>query len=80
MNKIAVVNSMAIFIEKAIDTARSYSWREFFFTEQEPIKKFLKFILKQTDQGPVTRKSRELFEPEKPVVKLQSACFEKLIF
>ena len=29
---------------------------------------------------PVSRKSRELFGPEKPVVKLQSACFEKLIF
>ena len=32
------------------------------------------------DQGPVSRKSRELFGPEKLVVKLQSACFEKLIF
>jgi len=31
-------------------------------------------------QGPVSRKSRELFGPEKLVVKLQSACFEKLIF
>ena len=31
-------------------------------------------------QGPVSRKSRELFGPEKVVVKLQSACFEKLIF
>ena len=30
--------------------------------------------------GPVSRKSRELFGPEKLVVKLQSACFEKLIF
>ena len=30
--------------------------------------------------GPVSRKSRERFGPEKPVVKLQSACFEKLIF
>ena len=28
----------------------------------------------------VSRKSRELFGPEKPVVKLQSPCFEKLIF
>ena len=38
------------------------------------------------DQGPekalgfVSRKSRELFGPEKPVVKLQPACFERLIF
>ena len=31
-------------------------------------------------QGPVSRKSRELFGPEKLVVKLQSACFEKMIF
>ena len=30
--------------------------------------------------GPVSRKSRELFGPEKLAVKLQSACFEKLIF
>ena len=30
--------------------------------------------------GPVSRQSRELFGPEKLVVKLQSACFEKLIF
>ena len=33
-----------------------------------------------SEQGPVSRKSRELFGPEKQVVKLQSACFEKLIF
>ena len=32
------------------------------------------------DLGPVSRKSRELFRPEKLVVKLQSACFEKMIF
>ena len=32
------------------------------------------------DQGPVSRTSRELFGPEKLVVKLQSARFEKLIF
>ena len=32
------------------------------------------------DQGPVSRKSRELFGPEMLVVKLQSARFEKLIF
>ena len=31
-------------------------------------------------QGPVSRNSRELFGPEKLAVKLQSACFEKLIF
>ena len=31
-------------------------------------------------QGPVSRNSRELFGPEKLVVKLQSACLEKLIF
>ena len=30
--------------------------------------------------GPVFRKSREHFRPEKPVVELQSDCFEKLIF
>ena len=30
--------------------------------------------------GPVSRKSRELFGLEKPVVKLQSAHFEKVIF
>ena len=30
--------------------------------------------------GPVSRKSRELFRPEKLVVKLQSTCFEELIF
>ena len=32
------------------------------------------------EQGPVSRTSRELFGPEKLVVKLQSARFEKLIF
>ena len=31
------------------------------------------------NQGPVSRKSRELFGPEKLVIKLQSARFEKLI-
>ena len=35
---------------------------------------------KDTGQGPVSRKSRELFGPEKLVVKRQSACFEKMIF
>ena len=29
--------------------------------------------------GPVSRNSRELFGPEKPVIKLQSTYFEKLI-
>ena len=29
---------------------------------------------------PVSRKSRERFGSEKPVVKLQSACFGKMIF
>ena len=33
-----------------------------------------------SQQGPVSRKSRELFGSEKPVVNLQSACFENLIF
>lgn len=33
-----------------------------------------------THQGPVSRKSREFYGPEKPVVELQSACFQKLIF
>ena len=37
-------------------------------------------ILSREDQGPVSRKSQERFGPEKPVIKLQSACFEKLIF
>ena len=36
--------------------------------------------LNHSVQGPVSRKSRELFGPEKLVVKLQSACFEKMIF
>ena len=30
--------------------------------------------------GRVSRKSRELFGPEKPVVKMQPACFKELIF
>ena len=30
--------------------------------------------------GPVSRKFQVLFGPETPVVKLQSICFEKLIF
>ena len=38
------------------------------------------FVLFDPVLGPVSRKSRELFGPEKLVVKLQSACFEKLIF
>ena len=35
---------------------------------------------KKERQGLVSRKSRELLGPEKAVVKLHSACFEKLIF
>ena len=30
--------------------------------------------------GRDSQKSRQFFRPEKPVVKLQSTCFEKLIF
>ena len=30
--------------------------------------------------GPVSRESRKLFGPEKQVVKVQCACFEKLIY
>lgn len=30
--------------------------------------------------GPVSQKSQEPFAPEKPTVKLQSACLEKLTF
>ena len=32
------------------------------------------------DQGPVSRKSQKLFGPEKPSVKLPTACFGKPIF
>ena len=38
------------------------------------------FSLEPSVQGPVSRTSRELFGPEKLVIKLQSARFEKLIF
>ena len=38
------------------------------------------FCFPSADQGPVSRTSRELFGPEKLVVKLQSARFEKLNF
>ena len=31
-------------------------------------------------QGSVSRESQELFGPERQLIKLQSACFEKLIF
>ena len=41
---------------------------------------FMDDVLSRVDLSPASRKSRELFRPEKPVVKLQSACFEKLIF
>ena len=36
--------------------------------------------MNETFLGPISRKSPDLFGPEKLVVKLQSACFEKLIF
>ena len=36
--------------------------------------------LSSTELGPVSRKSREFFGPEKPVVKLQSSCFKNLTF
>ena len=36
--------------------------------------------LRERGLGPVSRKSLGLFGSEKLVVKLQSACFEKLIF
>ena len=39
-----------------------------------------RYVDQHNDQGPVSRTSRELFGPEKLVVKLQSARFEKLIF
>ena len=35
---------------------------------------------KASDLGPVSRKSRELFGPEKPVVKLRPAYSVKLVF
>ena len=41
---------------------------------------FMDDILSRVDQGPFSRTFLELFGLEKPVVKLQSACFEKLIF
>ena len=37
-------------------------------------------IWESMHQRPVSRKSRKLFAPEKPMVKLQPVCFEKLIF
>ena len=33
-----------------------------------------------SDQGPVSRKSQKLFGPEKPFVKLPTACFGKPVF
>ncbi|XP_068757526.1 uncharacterized protein [Montipora capricornis] len=42
-------------------------------------KRWLEHFEDLLNQGPVSGKSRELFGPEKPVVKLQSAHFEKLI-
>ena len=41
---------------------------------------FSNFPSSLLDQKPVSRKFRGLFGPEKLVVKLQSACFEELIF
>ena len=41
---------------------------------------FMDDILSRVDQGPVSRKSVELFRTEKPVVRLQSACSEKPMF
>ena len=35
--------------------------------------------LLEYNQGPISRKFQEFFMPEKPAVKLQSTCFEKLI-
>ena len=40
----------------------------------------LTFLSNFEHLGPVSRKSRELFGPEKPVVKLQPAYSEKLVF
>ena len=37
-------------------------------------------ILLLTDQGPVSRTSRELFGPEKPFIKLRPAYSVKLVF
>ena len=34
----------------------------------------------RNDQGPVSRKSRRLFGPEKPFVELPTACFGEPIF
>ena len=42
--------------------------------------RFLRANAPSSLQGTVSRKCRELFGPEKLAVKLQSACFEKLIF
>ena len=46
-----------------------------------PVGSFYSFIDNNIYQlEPVSQKSRELFGPEKPVVKLQSSCFGNLIF
>ena len=37
-------------------------------------------LLIKHSQGPVSRKSRKLFGPEKPFVKLATACFGKPFF
>ena len=59
----------------------------YFYQENLPIKKHLSIaktskLIKRPSEllpGPVSRKSRELFGPEKPVIKLKCACLEKLI-
>ena len=40
----------------------------------------IEYLLDISDQGPVSRKSRELFGPEKPFVKLRPAYSIKLVF
>ena len=40
----------------------------------------LTFCQPNKNQGPVSRRSRELYGPEKPDLKLQSTCFEKSNF
>ena len=41
---------------------------------------FLDYRVKRSDQGPVSRKSRKLFGPDKPFVKLRPAYSVKLVF
>ena len=44
------------------------------------IKTFFKQSQKKSKQGPVSRKSRTLFGPEKPFVKVRPAYSVKLVF